>query len=92
MTCAQILLIIYLIGCALSYPRMIASFYEIDERYPTLKPANIWFEIIISMLSWLAVISGIIKYFNSDEKYFWKWSKSDLHKKYRIQNPADNNE
>lgn len=39
-----ILLIIWIIGSVFSYGRITASYYAIDEEFPSLKPnSKIWF-------------------------------------------------
>lgn len=78
------ILVIWLIGSILSYPRLVASFYEIDENYPTLKPYPVYWEITVSLImSWLGVIAGICLYFIFENKYFWKWNKAKLHEQYK---------
>lgn len=74
--------LIYLIGCVLSFGRSVASFYELDENYPELCPTQLGFEYFVTALSWLGFISGVAIYRLNRERYFFKWSKKPLWKKY----------
>jgi 4-hydroxybenzoate polyprenyltransferase len=75
--------IVWIAGSVLSYPRMVASFYEINEDYPRSKPQNCVPQMVFAaVFSWVLFLGGIIIYFKDNEKYFWKWSKRDLRKKY----------
>ena len=75
-----IIITIYLIGCVLTYGRMLASEYEIDEYYIRTIPANpnYKFYIFYSIFSWIGFISGILIYFVDNQKYFLKFSYKDL--------------
>ena len=69
-----------MIGCILSYGRVLACEYEIDERSIRTVPANphYKFYIFCSILSWIGFILGTILYFVDNEKYFLKFSYKDL--------------
>lgn len=74
------LLAIYLIGALLSFARVNASFYEIDEKYPddemrwyTYTPAMLM-AILMTLFSWLGFITGVLTYFYGQHKYFFKWA------------------
>jgi hypothetical protein len=77
----SLIFLIYFIGCLLSYPRIYASFYEIDESYIHNLPPdnfNIIRSLMMSILSWLSVVAGIMLFFSYPNKYFWKWNNKDL--------------
>lgn len=74
------IILIYLLGIIPAYGRINGSFYEIDERFiGDIRP---WPVMPFYFLSWVAFIVGIIIFFVNNEKYFFKWSKKDLWKKY----------
>lgn len=79
-----VILVIYIIGCILSYGRHYARMYEIDEDYiNTLPPyKDNSFTLLFSLFSWVGFIAGIIIYFGDEEKYFLKYSNKPLWDKY----------
>ena len=81
-----LIVLIYLIGCVLSFGRNRATFYEISEQYldfPAVEPYQLdKFEFLSAVLSWIGFIAGVWGYFEDSEKYFFKWSKKPLWKKY----------
>lgn len=81
--------ILWLLGAVLSFPRLVASTYAIDEDYICkIKPSKLWLEFFISIgFSWLGFVAGIIVYLVMEHKYFWKWSKKDLWIIYNLKNP-----
>lgn len=86
---SYLFIITYLFGCALSFGRMTASFYEIEEKYClSLKPNTSQMKVfaVASFLSWFMFLCGIVIYFLRDEKYFFKWSMNDLVKIYKQNN------
>lgn len=84
MNSPEVIMSIYLAGVLLSLPRLIASFYEIDEYYiEHLPPSGYHLEIVLSIFSWATVVAGLALYFGRKEKYFWKFSKKDLWRAYR---------
>ena len=82
------IIVFYLIGCILSYGRVYASFYEIEENYikwfpptfPNHVMATIWFT---TLLSWFGLVAGIAIYKEDKEKYCFKYSSRDLVIKYK---------
>lgn len=85
------IVILYLIGVVLSYGRMKAESYEIEkdryENYPGIGPMKedcVFFIFII--FSWYTFFIGVYDYFNSKEKYFFKWSKKELRIKWNNRN------
>lgn len=75
-----IIIILYIIGCILSYGRLTASTYIIDEEFiKFIPPTPAYLTIsILSLFSWLAFIAGIFVYFENNEHYFFKWSYKPL--------------
>lgn len=75
--------LIYIAGCILSYGRVFASFYEIEERFyikgiePSLKEQQLLF-IIVAIYSWLGFFMGVYMYFLQKEKYLLKYSLRKL--------------
>lgn len=69
-----IIIILYLIGCILSYGRFNASMYDIEEKFIEFIPPtpNYLIVLIISLSSWIAFIGGILLYFENNEHYFFK--------------------
>lgn len=78
-------IILYILGCILSYGRVNASFYEIEEENNfmcTEAKNSIWkYEvkapIIMVLLSWIGAFSGFIIYFLQKEKYFLRFKNWD---------------
>lgn len=80
---------IWFAGVILSWPRVVASFYQIDEDYiHALPPDHCWFEFFVSLFSWVSVFTGIVVYYQEKEKYFWKWSKKKLWERYNSNQTA----
>lgn len=83
MTATVIIITIYILGCILSYGRVFASFYEIEEKFyiegvePSLKGQQEFF-IAVALLSWLGFFSGVSIYFSKGEKYLLKYSLRKL--------------
>jgi phosphate starvation-inducible membrane PsiE len=75
-----IIIILYLIGCILSYGRINASMYAIDEEFiKFIPPTPAYLTIsILSLFSWLMFIAVIFVYFENNEHYFFKWSYKPL--------------
>ena len=74
---------VYLIGCILSYTRVMAATYEINEeliKYTDLEPDYV-FILLISMFSWFGFMAGAIAYVTNREKYFLKFSHKPLYEK-----------
>lgn len=75
--------LIYIVGCILSYGRVFASFYEIEEKYyiegikPSLKEEQFLFTSV-AILSWLGFFSGVCVYFLRGEKYLLKYSLRNI--------------
>lgn len=84
-----IILSVYLLGCILSYWRLMGSIYEAEEfalnvwnTYP-----NTFSEFkVISWFSWITFIMGIIIYIRDKEKYFFKFSRKSLIRQYENYN------
>lgn len=86
------LILAYIIGCVLSYGRVYASFYELEEKYCTTqfpeitKQTKILF-VYISILSWVGFLIGLVFFlFLKNEKYLFKFSINDLVEKYNRSN------
>jgi hypothetical protein len=66
----------YLAGCIISYPRLYASFDELDQATIHLKPYAAKMAKYFCLLSWIGVIGGIAIYFLNNERTFWKWNNN----------------
>lgn len=81
------ILIIYLLGCLVAYPRLVASYYQIaEEAVSDIEPTMYKGMFLFLPLSWVAVVAGVFIYFIHAEEYFWKWSNSALWKRYNENN------
>lgn len=78
-----VIVLIYTVGCILSYGRVFASFYAVEEKYctkgikPSLKEVR-GLLTLITILSWLGFFTGTYIYFLQKEKYFLKYSLRKL--------------
>jgi uncharacterized protein (DUF2062 family) len=82
-----LIVLIYLLGSVCTYFRWLATMYEIDEEfldynYPSYTDSLLQ-GIMICSTSWIGFLSGTIMYFFGEDKYFWKWSKKKLQKRYK---------
>lgn len=75
--------LIYIVGCILSYGRVFASFYEIEEEYyikgikPSLKEVQLILTLV-AIFSWIGFFTGVYIYFLRKEKYFLKYSLRNI--------------
>lgn len=70
-------LIIYLLGCFLSYARIKASLSEAEEGFYEVVPGDIpypWYVYVLILVytftSWIGFLAGVYGYFKGKEKYF----------------------
>lgn len=75
---------IYLVGVILCYGRFLGRLYEIDEQWitsqPPLKEDFLFYVLLLS--SWLSFFTMVGIYFGDKDKYFFKWNKKELWKKW----------
>lgn len=65
-------LIIYLIGCLLSFLRIYASLRELNESYRMdFELGDVVCIALITFLSWFGFLTGIYFYFTENEKRFF---------------------
>lgn len=83
------IILIYLIGCLLSFGRITAKFFEIEERYLRYEPFLEWwlnpvqFKVGMkyTLLSWIGLSYGIYQYHILSEWYLFKFSYNALKEK-----------
>ena len=86
-----IFIVIYLIGCILSFGRIFAFACEADKKcIKYVAPSNLsnWYIIIliVTLLSWVGFIVGVLIYIIDDEHYFLKYHRLDLWEEYTENN------
>lgn len=76
------IVLFYLIGVVLAYGRLLASFAQIDADFPMLTPLQPSPGIkYVSLLSWFAVLTGIIVYFideSGPHRQFFRFTMKDI--------------
>ena len=91
MTTTIIIVAVYLVGCVLAYGKAMAVIYEMDERFMARVLRNISKirkidNQILLICFILSYIGFILSLYSSKKlrynKYWFKWSKKELWKKY----------
>ena len=86
-----ILIIFYIIGCILSFGRLIAFVSNNDKKYIKNSPPetfdllSILTGLLIVLLSWITFICGVFIYLSDDKwdkPYFLKYHRLDLWEEY----------
>jgi len=72
-------ILLYLVGCLLSYWRILAAFGK-DAKQTTVKGflKYEWhFPLIVTLFSWIGFVSGTAAFFKYNSPYFFKFHVKD---------------